>query len=216
MSSAPCRLLIVDDHLMLTQSLALLLAGHADMTVVAQLASGAELLRWLAAALVPVPADVLLLDLHLPVPDGLTLLPIVQQQHPQLRVLVFSTAAAPDLIERVAAAGAAGFLPKSADAGQLLAAIRSVHAGEKVFPLLARPVAPGGIEATEPLLRLHRLSPREREVVGLIRTGLTTRDIADRLSLSEFTVGTHRRNIMHKLELPNMAALLQFAFDHGL
>ncbi|UOQ53264.1 response regulator [Hymenobacter cellulosivorans] len=216
MHSRPCRLLIVDDHLMLTQSLALLLTGQPDMQVVGQLASGTALLEWLAQipAATP-PADVVLLDLHLPGPDGLTLLPTLQQ-YPQLRVLVFSTAASPELIERVAAAGAQGFVAKSADAEHLLEAIRSVHAGQKVFPPGSRRAAPASGEATEPLLRLHRLSSREREIVGLIRTGLTTRDIADRLSLSEFTVGTHRRNIMHKLELPNMAALLQFAFDHGL
>ncbi|TGE27081.1 response regulator [Hymenobacter metallicola] len=214
MPAAPCRLLIVDDHLMLTQSLALLLAEQADITVVGQLASGGALLAWLHAA-APSPADVLLLDLHLPGPDGLTLLPQLRQQWPQLRVLVFSTATGPELIERVAAAGAQGYLPKSADADQLLAAIRRVHAGEQMFPQRPRQHAPT-LTATEPLLRLHRLSVREREIVGLIRGGLTTREIADRLSLSEFTVGTHRRNIMHKLELPNMAALLQFAFDYGL
>lgn len=215
MSSAPCRLLIVDDHLMLTQSLALLLTEHPDIAVVAQLASGEALLTWLRNAAAPLPADVLLLDLHLPGTDGLTLLPVLLQQWPRLRILVFSTATGPELVERVAAAGAHGYLPKSADADQLLAAIRSVYAGEKVFPLpLRRPTSAAA--TTEPLLRLHRLSGREREIVGLIRKGLTTREIAERLSLSEFTVGTHRRNIMHKLELPNMASLLQFAFDYGL
>jgi DNA-binding NarL/FixJ family response regulator len=216
MPSDPCRLLIVDDHLMLTQSLALLLTGQTDMQVVAQLASGQALLDWLAARSLPLPADVLLLDLHLPAPDGLTLLPMLRQQWPLLRVLVFSTATSPELTERVAGAGAHGFVAKSADAEQLLSAIRSVHAGQKVFPPSSRKMPAAAGTATEPLLRLHRLSTREREVVGLIRAGLTTREIADRLSLSEFTVGTHRRNIMHKLELPNMAALLQFAFDHGL
>ncbi|TGE21983.1 response regulator transcription factor [Hymenobacter aquaticus] len=216
MAPDSCRLLIVDDHVMLTQSLALLLAGQADMQVVAQLASGDALLDWLEHASHPLPADVLLLDLHIPGPDGLTVLPLLQQRWPQLRVLVFSTAAAPELIERVAAAGAHGFLAKSADAEQLLAAIRGVHAGQRIFPVRPRLAAAASGAATEPLLRLHRLSAREREIVGLIRTGLTTREIAERLSLSEFTVGTHRRNIMHKLELTNMAALLQFAFDHGL
>ncbi|MCB2407146.1 response regulator [Hymenobacter lucidus] len=216
MLSAPCRLLIVDDHLMLTQSLALLLTEHPDIAVVAQLASGEALVSWLDNAPLPLPADVLLLDLHLPGTDGLTLLPVLLQKWPRLRVLVFSTATGPELIERVAAAGAHGYLPKSADADRLLAAIRSVYAGEKVFPLLPRRPSSAPAATTEPLLRLHRLSGREREIVGLIRAGLTTREIAERLSLSEFTVGTHRRNIMHKLELPNMAALLQFAFDYGL
>lgn len=198
---------------MLTQSLARLLAEQADLTVLGQFGRGEELLAWLAQA-GPAPADVLLLDLHLPGPDGLTLLPQLQQQWPQLRVLVFSTAAAPELVRRVRAAGARGFVPKSADADQLLAAIRAVHRGEQVFPQAPHAAAPA--EATGRLLLLHRLSGREREIVALVRAGRTTREIAGQLCLSEFTVATHRRNIMHKLELHNVAALVQFAHEHGL
>lgn len=203
---------------MLTQSLALLLAEQPDLTVVAQFANGLALLEWLPTN--SVPANVLLLDLHLPGLDGLTLLPKLRQQWPDLQVLVFSTAAAPELIERVAAAGASGFVPKSADAEQLLGAIRAVCAGEKAFPKSSRITSTSFKSApattADPLLRLHRLSGREREIIGLIRTGLTSREIAERLCLAEFTVGTHRRNIMHKLEMSNVAALVQFAIDHGL
>jgi DNA-binding NarL/FixJ family response regulator len=215
--SDPCRLLIVDDHQMLTQSLAALLAGEPDLRVVGQLASGSELLAWLPRPPAPAPADVLLLDLHLPPPDGFTLLPQLRQQWPGLRVLVFSTLATPEAVDRVAAAGARGFVPKSADAGQLLAAIRAVHGGVMVFPRLLRtlPIPPPSPEAGD-LLKLHRLSAREREIIRLVCEGLTTREMASRLSLSEFTVGTHRRNILHKLELHNVAALTRFARDHGL
>ena len=211
---APCRLLIVDDHQMLTQSLAVLLNNEADLRVVGQLASGTELLAWLPPAPAAPPADVLLLDLHLPPPDGLTLLPQLAHQWPQLRVLVFSTLATAEVIAKVQAAGARGFVPKSADARQLLAAIRLVAAGQLAFPKATVPALPGPEAGA--LLRLHRLSAREREIIRLICEGLTSREIAQLLSLSEFTVGTHRRNILHKLELHNVAALTQFARDHGL
>ncbi|SHK33390.1 response regulator [Hymenobacter psychrotolerans] len=209
----PCRLLILDDHVMLTQSLALLLAEQPDLEVRGQFGTGDALLAWLPAA-GPHPADVLLLDLQMPAPDGLTLLPLLRRQWPALRVLVFSTAATPELVGRLQAAGASGFVPKSADAGQLLAAVRMVYAGQPAFPKPERPAAPAPADAAGALL--HRLSKREREIIGLIRGGLTTRDVAERLSLSEFTVSTHRRNIMHKLELHNVAALVQFAHRHGL
>lgn len=212
--SLPCCLLIVDDHQLLTQSLAALLGNEPDMRVVAQLTSGSELLAWLARAPSPLPADVLLLDLHLPPPDGFALLPQLRLQWPTLRVLVFSTLATPEVVARTQAGGAKGFVPKSADAQQLLAAIRSVHAGATAFPKLAAAVAPSLAESS--LLKLQRLSTREREIIGLICEGLTTRDVANRLSLSEFTVSTHRRNILHKLELHNVAALAQFAREHGL
>ncbi|MBC6607885.1 response regulator transcription factor [Hymenobacter sp. BT188] len=213
----PCRLLIVDDHQMLMQSLTLLLNEQPDLTVVRQLRSGTDLLAWLSAAATPT-ADLLLLDLHLPPPDGLTLLPQLRQYWPQLRVLVLSTAAAgPELIERIAASGARGFVSKSADADLLLTAIRAVHRGELAFPPRLQQATLLTVGATaEPSLRLQRLSKREREIVRLIRTGHTSRVIADHLSLSELTVATHRRNIMYKLELQNLASLVQFAIDHGL
>jgi DNA-binding NarL/FixJ family response regulator len=211
---SPYRLLIVDDHQMLTQSLAALLDNEDDLCVVGQLASGTELLAWLPPALATPTADVLLLDLHLPPPDGFALLPQLARQWPQLRVLVFSTLATPEVIAKMQAAGARGFVPKSADAGQLLAAIRTVAAGGLAFPKAKTASGPGPEAGA--LLRLHRLSAREREIIRLVCEGLTTREMAQLLSLSEFTVSTHRRNILHKLELHNVAALTQFARDHGL
>lgn len=218
-----CRLLLVDDHPALTRGLAALLAQEPDLAVVGLYSSGNELRHLLDATPEP-PADVLLLDLHLPPPhDGLHLLPHLRRRWPALRVLVFSSAASPTLIEQVAQAGAHGFVEKSAEADDLLAAIRAVHAGQLVFParrrvppaVAAAPPAPG-TEAADQLLRLHQLSAREREIVGLIREGLGTKEIAVRLSLAELTVGTHRRNIMQKLGVHGVAGLVRFAHEHWL
>lgn len=201
-----CRLLILDDHLMLNQGLERLLNEQPDLQVLGQFGAGPELLAWLAQA-GPAPADILLLDLHLPPPDGLTLLPQLRQQWPSLQVLVFSTDVTPELMGRLAAAGASGFVSKAANADQLLLAIRAIYAGETAFPACADPA---------PARQLPRLSPREKEIVGLVRLGLTTSQIADKLSISELTVSTHRRNVMHKLELHNVAALVRFAHEKGL
>ncbi|HEX8427326.1 response regulator transcription factor [Hymenobacter sp.] len=210
----PCRLLILDDHLMLIQGLSRLLDEQTDLQVVGQFNSGEALLAELPATN-PAPADLLLLDLHLPGVDGLTLLPRLRQQWPGMRVLVFSTASTMELLERLEAAGASGFVPKSADASQLLMGIRIVYAGKRFFPHDHLPTAPPP-PPDSPRQLLHQLSPREREIVGLVREGLTTREMANHLHLSEFTVSTHRRNIMHKLQLHNVAALVQFAHKHGL
>jgi DNA-binding NarL/FixJ family response regulator len=161
----------------------------------------------------------LLLDLHLPPPhDGLSLLPHLRRAWPTLRVLVFSSAVSPTLIAQVAQAGAHGFVDKSVDSDVLLDAIRAVHAGQLVFPptIAAAPTSTPGTEAAEALLRLRQLSTREREIVGLIREGLGTKEIAARLSLAELTVSTHRRNIMQKLGVHGVAGLVRFAHEHGL
>lgn len=219
----PCRLLLVDDHPALTRGLAALFSQEPDLEVCGQFASGEALLAHLEAG-PPPPASLLLLDLHLPPPhDGLSLLPRLRRQWPGLRVLVFSSATSPMLVAQVAAAGARGFLDKSAEAGALLAAIRAVHTGQLVFPARVRvdasvpgpPTEPGQVDA-EALLRLRQLSAREREIVGLVREGLSTRAIAARLSLAEFTVSTHRRNLMQKLGVRGLAELVRFAHEHGL
>lgn len=211
-----CRLLLVDDHPALTRGLAALFSQEPDLEVVGLCASGYELLRRLDAAPVPTP-DLLLLDLHLPPPyDGLSLLPQLRRQWPALRVLVFSSAVSPTLIAQVAQAGAHGFVDKSVESDDLLAAIRAVHAGQLVFPPAVAAAPAPGTEAANALLRLRQLSAREREIVGLIREGLVTREIATRLSLAELTVSTHRRNIMHKLGVHGVAGLVRFAHEQGL
>lgn len=219
----PCRLLLVDDHPALTRGLAALFCQEPDLEVCGQFASGGALLAYLEAGPTP-PANLLLLDLHLPPPhDGLGLLPGLRRRWPALRVLVFSSATSPVLVAQVAAAGAHGFLDKSAEADALLAAIRAVHTGQLVFPARVRarpplpglPPAPGQVDA-EVLLRLRQLSAREREIVGLVREGLSTRAIAARLSLAELTVSTHRRNLMQKLGVHGLAELVRFAHEHGL
>ena len=214
----PARLLILDDHRMLTQSLALSLTEQPDLTVVEQFSDGQSLLTWLATA-GSSPADILLLDIRLPGTDGISLLPQLRQQYPTLRVLVFSMAATPKQIDQLVVAGASGFVPKSADMDELLKALRRVREGKTVFPKQSQAsvaqAASNGV-STDPLLKLERLSVRQREAVKLVCPGLTTREIADRLFLAEFTVSTHRRNIMHKLGINNVAALVQFAIDQGL
>lgn len=225
-----CHLLLVDDHPALTRGLAFMLAQEPDLEVSGEFANGEDLLDFLTTAPAPLP-DLLLLDLFLPPPlDGLTLLPRLRRQWPKLRVLVYSSATSPVLVSQVAAAGAHGFLDKSTEAVALLAAIRAVHTGQLVFPAQLRlpklpgaaervPVdrsAPTGMVAADALLRLRQLSAREREIIGLIRAGLSTRAIAQQLELAELTVSTHRRNLQHKLGVHGVAELMLFAIEHGL
>ncbi len=214
-----CRLLLVDDHPALTKGLATLLGQEPDLEVAGLCASGHELLALLETAPASF-ADLLLLDLHLPPPhDGLSLLPHLRRAWPELRVLVFSSAVSPTLIAQVDQAGAHGFVDKSAEAGVLLDAIRAVHAGQQVFPARMRAAAEPvskSTHAAEALLRMRQLSAREREIISLIREGLSTRAIAQRLSLAEFTVSTHRRNILQKLSIHGVAELVRFAHEHGL
>lgn len=227
-----CRLLLLDDHPALTQGLAALLGEEPDLVVVGQFAHGQGLLDFLETTPAPV-ADLLLLDLYLAPPhDGLTLLPRLRRGWPALRVLVYSSATSALLVSQVAAAGAHGFVDKSAEASVLLAAIRAVYTGQLAFsgrvrhlplagspeevpPALSSNSLPGAV-AADALLRLRRLSAREREIIALVCAGHSTRTMAELLRLTPFTVSTHRRNILHKLDLRGVADLLRFAHEHGL
>ncbi len=209
------QLLITDDHRMLAQSLAALLAEEDDITVVGICASGPALLARLADATLPRP-DMLLLDLHLPGgPDGLTLLPTLRHQYSRLKVLLFSMNATPALVEEIAAADAHGFLPKTAEFDDLLAAIRAVAAGRRVFPKTRQLPAPGAPAETT-LLLIRTLSPREREIAALICAGHQAKAIAEQLELSPHTVDTHRKNLLHKLGLKSSVELMRFAMQHSL
>lgn len=212
-----CRILLADDHPLVLHGLSSILASEPDLHVAGCFDSGAALLEFLHAAPSPLPADVLLLDLYMPGLDGLTLLPQVRRQWPALRVLVFSSAHSSDLVNQLRAADAHGYLPKSAHPPQLIAAIRTVFAGQTAFPgKRSASLLPQSTDQAGVLLLLQALTPREREIIGLIRQGLTTPAIAERLSRSEYTITVHRRNLMKKLQLPNLATLVRFAAEHGL
>ncbi|MCR6489941.1 response regulator transcription factor [Amycolatopsis sp. OK19-0408] len=173
------RVQVVDDHALVREGIALILGAQPDLDVVAQHASGPELL---ASA---VEADVVLLDLYLPGMDGLEVL----RRLPGARVLMLTTVGRPREIREALAAGAAGFVLKDASGDELAAAVRAAHQGVTALsPAVASALSAGGA-----------LTPRERDVLELLGEGLSNRDIATRLRLAERTVKVHVGNVLAKL-----------------
>lgn len=123
--------------------------------------------------------------------------------------------AAPALVEQIEAAGAHGFVPKTAEFEELLAALRTVAEGRRVFPP-SRRLPPEGAAAETALLRIRTLSRREREIAGLICAGQQAKTIAESLELSAHTVDTHRKNLLHKLGLKSVVELVRFSAEHQL
>ncbi len=186
--------LIADDHPVVRQGIAVLLSVHDDLLVTGEAADGGEALR-LAAELKP---DVLLLDLKLPVLDGVAVLRQLPSRSGQTRALVLTSAADKTQAALALQAGAAGFLYKDVDPDALVRAIRSVHDGHT---LLAAEVA----DLLSPRSRhdggggLGALTGREREVLNLIADGQSNREIARALGVSEKTVKTHVSSVLAKL-----------------
>lgn len=202
------RLLIADDHAIMRAGLVELFASQAEVRVLGQAASSAEVLALARST----EADVLLLDMTMPGDSGVPLIQQLRQLHPALPVLVLSMNGDQLVVQRALDAGASGYLTKGCDIVTLMTAIRTVAGGGRyIESALAQSMVLGGGQA--PHLGLSR---REREVLALLVAGHRLGEIADRLFLSAKTVSTHKMNLMHKLGVESNAELIRYAVLHGL
>jgi DNA-binding NarL/FixJ family response regulator len=213
---APIRVMVVDDHPMWRDAVARDLT-EAGYHVVATAADGAQALRVAAAAL----PDVVVLDLQLPDMSGVEVTHGLRAAHPTARVLVLSASGEQQDVLDAVKAGAVGYLLKSAGRPEFLDAVRRTAGGDAVFtPGLAALVlgefrrlaaGPAGASGDAP-----RLTERETEVLRMVATGLSYKQIAGRLVLSHRTVQNHVQNTLGKLQLHNRVELVRYAIEHGL
>jgi DNA-binding NarL/FixJ family response regulator len=208
--------MVVDDHPMWRDAVARDLA-EAGYDVVATAADGRQALRITGAA----RPDVVVLDLQLPDMSGVEVTRGLREAHPAVRVLVLSASGEQQDVLDAVKAGAAGYLLKSAARPEFLDAVRRTADGDAVFtPGLAALVlgefrrlaaVPAGNDADAP-----RLSERETEILRMVATGLSYKQIATRLTLSHRTVQNHVQNTLGKLQLHNRIELVRYAIEHGL
>lgn len=209
------RILVADDHTLLRQALAALLAAQEGLQVVAEASNGREALDK-ARAHCP---DVIIMDVSMPDLNGVEATARIMEECPGVKVVGLSMHGDRAFVERMLKAGAVGYLLKSAAFQELHTAVREVMAGRCYLspavtgPLIERLVRGPALSAE---VEQHPLTPREREVLQLLAEGLTSKDIADRLSLSVRTVENHRRQIMERLGIKSVAALTKYAIRNGL
>ena len=219
--SDPVRVLLVDDQALVRLGLRLLLDAEPGVEVVGEAEDGAQALR-LAAALDP---DVVLMDVRMPVLDGVAATRALVGSRARARVLVLTTF---DLDEHAFAAlraGASGFLLKDAQPHELVAALRAVAAGEAVLtPRVTRQLLlaveahlPGAREDQDALQAvLGRLTARERQVLAQVARGLSNAEVAERLVLSEATVKGHVGHLLAKLGLRDRVQAVVWAYRAGV
>lgn len=214
--AAEIRVLLVDDHTIERQGVRALLDAQPDVRVVAEAGDGLEALPLVGAS----HPDVVITETIMPRMNGLELTGQLLHRYPDLRILVLTRNEREDCVLRLVQAGAGGYLLKTVDSADLLAAVRAVVSGGRVLQ-------PKALEAVlaDYLQRVHEpagrryaaeLTAREREVLKLIAEGNTNQDIADLLCLSRKTVETHRSNIMEKLGLHKVTDLVKYAIREGL
>lgn len=206
------RVLIADDHTILRDGIRSLLEDEPDMQVIGEAEDGIAAVK-MACQLEP---DVVLMDIAMPLLNGLEATRQIKRSAPQIRVLVLTMHENEEYIRQVLASGAMGYILKDAAARDLLGAIRSVHRGEAVLsPAITRLVIEDYLRwgDLQPGQEENGLSPREREVLQLIAEGYTNRQIAEILSISIKTVQAHRSSLMSKLDLHDRGELIKYAIQ---
>lgn len=213
----PISVLIIDDHTLFRSGIRLLLQRQDGFEVVGEAGDGLEGVK-IAKRLEP---DVVLLDLHMPGIGGLEALQLLQEDLPQVQVVMLTVSEdAQDLLEALRI-GARGYLLKNIETDFLLDAIRRAAAGESVMsPQMANRLAdavraPQSNTKTSPAAAA-KLSPREAEIIAMLAAGASNKEIARRLELAESTVKIHVQGILRKLNLSSRVQAAVYAVEHGL
>lgn len=208
---SPIRVLIVDDHEMVGDALAVALRRHDDVAIVGIARTGRE-----GVALIrETSPDVVLLDYQLPDVDGVTVARMIKQQAPTTKVVLLSGVLTEQIALEAVEAGCSGFLTKTRGVTELVGAVRAAHAGESLLdPSLLAHILPR--LRREPRARAVDLTAREREVLALMAEGMTNETLAARLELSPHTVRKHVQNILDKLGAHSKLEAVAIAAREGL
>ena len=210
------RVLVVDDQQLIRESIASLLDIQPGVTVVGTAADGREAID----AVLSLGPDVALMDVRMPTMDGIEAVAVLRSRAPACRVVMLTTFDDEEYVVQALRAGASGYLLKDRPAQELADAVRTAHAGVVQFDpaaaarltsALDRPAPSPGREPTA-----HQLTEREIDVLRLVATGSTNREIADRLYLSEGTVKNYISRILGRLGLRDRTQAALYARDHGL
>ena len=210
------RILVVDDQELVRAGIRMICESEPGLSVVGEAADGSEALAMVTSA----RPDVVLMDVEMPVMDGLTATSRLTATHPA-RVLILTTFERDDYIFSALEAGASGFLLKNAPPEELVAAIKVVASGAALLaPSVTRrvieAVVDGRAAPRTPPAALAGLTEREREVLRAVGRGLSNAEVATELFIGEATVKTHVSNVLTKLGLRDRVQAVVFAHHHGL
>jgi DNA-binding NarL/FixJ family response regulator len=212
-SPSRIRVLLAEDHALVRSGLHALLQRMPDVEVVGEAGDGREAVA-LAEQLHP---DVILMDISMPLLNGIEATRRVTAQMPRVRVIMLSVHSSEEYVAQALTAGAAGYVLKGADTAELELGIRAVAAGHSYLtPAVSRQVIDEYVSRVSARAPQSVLTPRQREVLQLIAEGKTSKDVANLLGVSLKTVETHRSQLMRRLGLHDIPALVRYAIREGL
>ncbi len=212
---APIRILLTDDHLIIRNGIKLMLKRHKQFKVVAEAGSGIEAINYLDNNSNEI--DVVLMDIDMPDMNGIDATKVIANSFENIKVLVLSVHNEEPYIKSVIDAGAYGYALKDADTNEIINAIETIASGKKYFSSEVSNIMINSLmnKQKEVTVETDGLTEREVDVIKLVASGATNKEVSDKLFISSRTVETHRRNIMDKLGLNNLAELIKYAIKRG-
>lgn len=210
MPSPKTEIVIVDDHPIVIQGLTNMLESEKYFSIAAKFNNGEGIREYMATN----SPDIVLLDITLPDSNGIELCSEIKKKSPETSVIMLSNRSERSIIMQCIQNGASGYLLKNSSIEELHGCIRGALSGDIVFcnevkHIISKP-------SQNELYGLPRLTKREKEILKLLTEGKTSQVIADELFLSPLTVDTHRKNILHKFQVKNVAELINVAVQHHL
>jgi DNA-binding NarL/FixJ family response regulator len=213
MSNAIRKLIIVDDHTLFRNGLRILLNSLNNYHVVGEAANGQEFIDLLDKTAV----DLVLLDIDMPVMDGITAAKLALQKFPHLKIITLSMYGEEDYYYKMVDAGVKGFLLKNSDMTEVKNALEAVYEGGNYFSSELLQTLVNSLRTSSNPQELHMdLSDREIEILILICKGFSNQEIAEQLFISKRTVDKHRANILEKSQCKNTAQLVMYAIKNQL
>ena len=210
------RVLVVDDHTIVRDGICSLLGLTPDIEVIGEAADGKGALEMLKK----LTADVVLMDLAMPVMGGLEATRRITKEFPNIKVLALTQYDDREYVFPIIEAGAQGFISKTAASSELASGIRSVHRGESFLsPSVAKLLVENYQQGASTIVSrdpYEQLTDREREILRLLAEGNATREIANMLTVSPKTVDGHKTNLMAKLDIHNRTDLVKYALRKGI
>ena len=210
------KVFVVDDHAVVRRGMRAFLEMVEDMEVVGEASDGRQAIDEIESlTAVERQPDVVMMDLILPRMDGIATCSAIKQRWPEIEIVAMTSFSEAARVHGALEAGAAGYLLKDAEAGELVAAIRGAHRGEVHLDPSVASVVARSLRGPRPQ-SLEALTEREREVLALVARGMSNKEVARQLSLSERTARSHVSNILTKLNLSSRTQAALWAIREGL
>lgn len=204
------KIIIADDHQIITDGLLSILNQIPETEVVGSVSNGKEVLDLLKKE----PADIVIMDINMPEMDGIQATKLIKKNYPKVKVLILSMYDKEGFIKNTIEVGADGYVLKNTGKDELITAIEYISSGRTYFSQ----------EVTQTLVHQMRtagspegvhISPKEKDILELMAEGLTSHEIAEKISASYHTVETHRKNLLIKFDAKNASVLIKKAMDKG-